>query len=148
MNLSNPITRTSYSPRTGFYFLTYASYSLASISPSNSLTSLTLIFRIHPSCSGLLLIKLGLSVSFWFVSTIVPETGDMMSEADLTDSTAPETSPAATSVSMLGSSTKTASPRAWAAKAVMPTVAVARGGRLVGRRRSGRGGGWNRCQRR
>lgn len=66
-----------------------------------------------------------------------------MSEADLTDSTAPKASPAATSVSTVGSSTKTASPRAWAAKAVMPTVAVNRGGRLVGRRSGRRRGGTN-----
>lgn len=51
-----------------------------------------------------------------------------MSEADLTDSTAPKVSPIVHSVSVVGSSTKTTSPRASAAKEVMPTVAVARKG--------------------
>lgn len=136
--LNEPI----YTP-TPLYSFKNASYSLFSISPSNSLTSLTLIFAIHPSFSGLLLIKLGLSASFSFASTIVPETGAMISDADLTDSTAPKASPTATSVSAAGSSTKTTSPRDSAAKVVMPIVAA---GEVSGAGKW-REGERNRCQR-
>lgn len=45
-----------------------------------------------------------------------------MSEADLTDSTAPIVSPAPNLVPTVGSSMKTTSPRAWAAKMDMPIV--------------------------
>jgi len=46
-----------------------------------------------------------------------------MSDADLTDSTAPMASPALTSRSAVGSSTKTTSPSCWAAYSEIPTVA-------------------------
>ena len=47
-----------------------------------------------------------------------------MSEADFTDSTAPMASPAFTTRGVVGSSTKTTSPRAREAKLLMPIVAL------------------------
>jgi len=82
-----------------------ARYASASINPSSSAVSVTLIFASHPSPSGLLLIVPGFSSSTLLTSIMVPPTGVMMSEADFTDSTAPIASPLLTSVSTVGSST-------------------------------------------
>lgn len=54
----------------------------------------------------------------------LPATGERTSEADLTDSTAPTVSPALTSRSASGSSTKTTSPRDSAAYLVIPILAA------------------------
>ena len=81
------------------------SYSLLLIKPSISFTSSTWILANHPSASGPLLIVPGFSSNSPFVSVIVPEMGVMMSEADLTDSTAPMVSPLVTLRSLVGSST-------------------------------------------
>ena len=67
----------------------------------------------------------GFSSSVQLASIIFPPTGAYKSDADLTDSTAPRVSPAATSFPGSGSSTKTTSPRASAAWAEMPIEPVA-----------------------
>jgi hypothetical protein len=100
-----------------------AKYSLDSIRESSSAESVTLMRAIQPSCSGLSLIVFGLSSRTEFPSITLPATGESTSEADLTDSTAPTGSPAPTSVSTAGSSTKTTSPRDLAAYSVIPILA-------------------------
>ena len=80
-------------------------YFSASINSSASAGSATSIFAIQPPLSGSLLIVAGFSANISFASMIFPDTGVMMSEADLTDSTAPIESPALTSRSTAGSST-------------------------------------------
>lgn len=97
-------------------------YSSILIRFSTSPASVTWIFAIHPSPSGLLFIVPGFSCSTSFASIIFPDTGVKISDADLTDSTAPMESPADTSRSMAGNSTKTTSPRLLAAKTDTPMV--------------------------
>lgn len=77
---------------------------------SDSLISLpagsseTVILAIQASPSGSLLMLLGVSSRAELTSATVPLTGVRMSEADLTDSTAPMASPSPTSRSTWGSS--------------------------------------------
>ena len=59
-----------------------------------------------------------------FTSTTTPATGEYTSDAALTLSTLPKDSPAAYFAPTEGRSTKTTSPRAAAAKSVIPTVAI------------------------
>ena len=59
-----------------------------------------------------------------FTSTTSPATGEYTSDAALTLSTLPKDSPAAYFAPTEGRSTKTTSPRAAAAKSVIPTVAI------------------------
>ena len=96
-------------------------YSSGPIKPSTSPFP-TSILAIHPSDSGYLLITPGFSSSKSFLATTFPERGVKISDADFTDSTAPIVSPALHSVSMVGSSMKTTSPRACAAYVEMPIV--------------------------
>ena len=98
-----------------FYSVVNFAYSSKVINFSTSPASFTRILAIHPSPSGLLFIVAGFSVSTLFASMIFPATGVKISDADLTDSTAPIASPADTSRSRAGNSTKTTSPRFFAA---------------------------------
>lgn len=104
------------------YFLVNSAYSSTLIRFSISPTSFTCILAIHPSPSGPLFIVAGFSCSTSFASMTFPDTGVNISDADLTDSTAPRESSADTSRSMAGNSTKTTSPRACAAYTDIPIV--------------------------
>lgn len=101
--------------------------SLVIILPSGSPD--TLIFAIQLAPSGSLLRSPGWFSRALFTSVTVPPMGLRISEADLTDSTAPIASPPLTSRSISGSSTKTTSPRAFAAYSEIPSVP---GGRVSG----------------
>jgi hypothetical protein len=82
----------------------------------------TVIFAIQASPSGSLLTFAGVFSSSELTSATVPLMGVRMSEADLTDSTAPIASPSLTSMSVWGSSMYTTSPRALAAYSEIPRV--------------------------
>ena len=99
----------------------YASLPIRS-STSPAPCSPTWILAIHPSASGPLFIVPGFSCKKSFAAMIFPVTGVLMSDADLTDSTAPIVSPRLTSRLMEGSSAYTTSPSCLAAYVDMPIV--------------------------
>ena len=115
VEISDMKSAPSHSSSSSLYSAVNFAYSSVLIRLSISPLSFTCILAIHPSPSGLLFIVPGFSCSTLFASMIFPDMGVKISDADLTDSTAPMESPAFTSRSRAGSSTKTTSPRFFAA---------------------------------